>query len=193
MPYHLHFHPITEEGILVEDSKFTVECFQVLHRIECWGFLFRERRKPRKINKEAVRFYNITSANFERLKTGENIITEDGKAVLNEEVTLPNKPARSYAFCADTTYNEPIADKVKGVSLLYHETTYLKALEERAAARFHATTIQAANIAVLANVENLLIGHFSSKYEHLDEFLTEASEVFPNTRLAIEGVTYRIV
>jgi len=193
LPYNLHFHAIAEEGILVENPKFSVECFKVLHRIECWGFLFRERKKLRKINKEAIRFYNISSVNFECLKMGENIITEDGKVVLNEEVTLPNKPARSYAFCADTIYSEPIADKVKDVSLLYHETTYLKALEERAAARFHATTIQAANIAVKANAESLLIGHFSSKYENLDEFLTEATEVFPNTQLAIEGVTYRIV
>ncbi len=193
LPYHLHFHPITEEGILVEDPKFSVECFKVLHRIECWGFLFRERKKPRKINKEAIRFYNISSVNFERLKMGENITTADGEIVQYEQVTLPSKPARSYAFCADTIYNEPIADKVKDVSLLYHETTYLKALEERAAARFHATTIQAANIAAKANVESLLIGHFSSKYENLDEFLTEAAEVFPNTQLAIEGVTYRIV
>ncbi len=193
LPYHLHFHPITEEGILVEDPKFSVECFKVLHRIECWGFLFRERKKPRKIIKEAIRFYNISSVNFERLKMGENITTADGKIVQNEQVTLPGKPARSYAFCADTIYNEPIADKVKDVSLLYHETTYLKALEERAAARFHATTIQAANIAAKANAERLLIGHFSSKYESLDEFLIEAAEVFPNTQLAIEGVTYRIV
>jgi ribonuclease Z len=193
MPYRLHFHAITEEGILVEDPKFTVECFRVLHRIECWGFLFRERKKPRKINKEAIRSYNISSIDFERLKMGENITTEDGKLLLNEEVTLPNKPERSYAFCADTIYNELIADKVKNVSLLYHETTYLKALEERAAARFHATTTQAANIAVKANVTNLLIGHFSSKYEHLHEFLTEAAEVFPSTQLALEGVTYRIV
>ncbi len=193
LPYQLHFHPITEEGILVEDPTFSVECFEVVHRIECWGFVFRERKKPRKINKEAISSYDISSENFERLKFGENIRTVDGKLLLNKEVTLPNKAARSYAYCADTIYNEPIADKVKDVSLLYHETTYLKGLEERAAARFHATTTQAANIAAKANAENLLIGHFSSKYENLDEFLTEASEVFPNTQLAIEGVTYRII
>jgi ribonuclease Z len=78
------------------------------------------------------------------------------------------------------------------VTLLYHETTYLKGLEERAFARFHSTTAQAAEIAVKANVQNLLIGHFSSKYEQLDTFLEEAQEIFPSTSLAIEGVTYRI-
>ena len=76
--------------------------------------------------------------------------------------------------------------------MIYHETTYLKGLEERAFQRFHSTTLQAADIALKANAENLLIGHFSSKYEELDAFLEETREVFPASRLAIEGVTYLI-
>jgi ribonuclease Z len=193
LPYQLHFHPITEEGILVDHAHFSIESFKVVHRIECWGFLFREKKKPRRINKQVIERYKISTADFELLKLGEDVITEDGRLVPNAEVTLPNKPQRSYAFCADTIYKESIADKVKNVSLLYHETTYLKNLEERAASRFHATTTQAANIALKANAENLLVGHFSSKYENLDAFLTETSEVFPKTQLAIEGVTYRIL
>jgi ribonuclease Z len=193
LPYKLHFHSLTEEGVLVDEPKFSVETFRVTHRIECWGFLFREKKKARKINKQAIAPYHISTHNFELLKDGENVTSEDGQLILNEAVTLPNKPARSYAYCADTIYMESLAEKVKHVSLLYHETTYLKALEERAAARFHATTAQAAKVAADANADNLLIGHFSSKYEVLDEFLTEACEVFPNTQLAIEGVTYRIL
>jgi ribonuclease Z len=193
LPYHLHFHPITEEGMLVNDAGFSVETFRVVHRIECFGFLFREKKKPRKINKQTIAAYRISSADFEHLKSGEDVTTEDGILVKNEEVTLPNKAARSYAYCADTIYEQALAEKVKDVSLLYHETTYLKSLEERASARFHATTIQAANIALKANASNLLIGHFSSKYECLDEFLAETTEVFPATQLAIEGVTYRIL
>ena len=85
-----------------------------------------------------------------------------------------------------------MVEKIKNVDLLYHEATYLKALEQRAAERFHSTTIQAATIAKLGNVKKLLIGHFSSKYEVLDEFLVEAAEVFENTELALQGVSYRI-
>lgn len=192
LPYTLHFHPLIEEGALINDPRFSVECFKVIHRIECWGFIFRERRKPRKINKETIGNYNLNLADFELLKLGKDVTSIEGKTVPNEEVTLPNKPARSYAFCADTIYEEAIANKVKDVSMLYHETTYLKELEERAAARFHATTVQAANIALKANATALLIGHFSSKYERLHEFLSETSEVFPSTQLAIEGVTYLI-
>lgn len=191
--YTLYFHPIEKEGILLEDPKFSVECFRVFHRIECWGFIFREKKSPRKIDKNTISSYDIPASSFDLLKAGENIITENGQIILNKDVTIANTPARSYAYCADTLHNPSIAEKVKGVSLLYHETTYLKDLNERAFQRFHSTTLQAADIASRANAKALLIGHFSSKYEQLDVFLTEAKEVFPSTDLAIEGVTYRIL
>jgi len=191
--YKLHFHPLEKEGVLVDDPKFSVECFNVYHRIQCWGFLFREKKAPRKINKQAIGSYRLEAADYERLKMGEDVITQNGEEVKSEVVTIANAPAKSYAYCADTIHNPLIAEKIKGVSLMYHETTYLKELEERAFQRFHSTTIQAADIAAKANAASLIIGHFSSKYEELDAFLEEAREIFPNTDLAIEGVTYRIL
>ncbi len=190
--YQLHFHPITSEGILVDEKKFSVECFATRHRIECWGFIVREKKKPRKINKDVINQYDIPAAFYDRLKEGEDYITKEGNIIRNEAVTVPSKAAKSYAFAADTVYFEEIADKVKGVTMLYHESTYLKDQVDRAADRFHSTTVQAAAIASKAGVEKLLLGHFSSKYEVLDEFLAEAKEIFSNTQLAIEGCTYRI-
>lgn len=192
LPFTLHFHPLDSEEVIAEDAKYSVECFKVTHRIECWGFLFRERKKPRKIDKEKIAACYISTNLFEKLKSGEDVTDEAGKHIANESVTLPAAPSRSYAFCADTIFDEDIACKVKDVNVLYHETTYLKNLEDRAASRFHSTTVQAASIAVKANAKRLLIGHFSSKYETLDEFLLEAKEVFADTELALEGCTYRI-
>jgi ribonuclease Z len=192
LSYRLHFHPLDKEEVLVDDARFSVETFKVYHRIECWGFIFREKKKPRKINKETIGNYNVPAGYFELLKMGENVTTATGEVLLNENVTIANTPPASYAYCADTLFNPDVAEKTKNVTLLYHETTYLKGLEERAFARFHSTTAQAAEIALKANVQNLLIGHFSSKYEQLDTFLEEAQEIFPSTSLAIEGVTYRI-
>lgn len=191
--YKLHFHPLEGEGILLDHPKFTVETFRVFHRIECWGFIFREKKNPRKINKEIISSYQIPAASYDRLKMGENIVTQNGQVILNESVTVSNTPAKSYAYCADTMYNTEVAEKVKNVSLLYHETTYLKNLEDRALQRFHSTTAQAADIALRANAQSLLIGHFSSKYEELETFLEEAREIFPATDLAIEGITYRVL
>ena len=192
LPFPLHFHPLDKEGVIVEQPKFRVECFQTFHRIPCWGFIIREKKKPRKIDKEKLSAYNIPAAFYERLKEGADYETSEGKIIKNESVTFANTPPISYAYCADTRFDESIADKTKGVTILYHEATYLKDLEERAHARFHSTTIQAAAIAQRAGVKRLLLGHFSSKYELLDLFLAEAKEVFPDTELAIEGVTYRV-
>ncbi len=192
LPYPLHFYGLEKEGLILDHPKFSVECFKTQHRIPCFGFVIREKKKPRKINKEAALSYEIPSVYYERLKNGDDYETRDGKIIKNEWVTFPNTPGRSYAFCADTIYDPSIAEKTKGVTVLYHEATYLKDLEERAAARYHSTTIQAAAIAQQAGAQKLLIGHFSSKYEVLDDFLTEAQSVFPNTQLAIEGTTYLI-
>lgn len=192
LPYPLHFHPLVEEGPIVREAKFEVSCFHVYHRIECWGFRFREIRPLRKVNPEKARQYEVPSSFFDRLKWGENYRTQSGNIVENEWVTDPAVKAKSYAYSADTLYDERIIEKVCGVDLLYHETTYLKDLEERAGKRFHSTTVQAATVALKAGVQRLLIGHFSSKYEKLEAFEQEAREIFPRTDLALEGVTYRV-
>lgn len=192
LPYKLYFHALKTEDMIVNDKRMTVECFKVKHRIECWGFLFREKRNPRKVNPERAVIYEIPSAFYEKLQQGYDYTTKKGDIVPNDEVTTAAQKPKSYAYCGDTIYDESIAAKIQDVDLLYHEATYLKDLHERAASRFHSTTHQAASIAKLGNVKKLLIGHFSSKYETLDEFLPEACEVFENTELALEGACYRI-
>ncbi len=127
---------------------------------------------------------------FDRLKAGMILLMEQGKVIKNELVTDAAPKPKSYAFVQTICTHEEFIKKIEGVDILYHETTYLKDLPERASARFHATTHQAATIAKKANVKRLLIGHFSSKYDKLDIFEQEAREVFPATDLALEGVTY---
>ncbi|SFQ01156.1 ribonuclease Z [Parafilimonas terrae] len=191
LPYKLHFHFLEKEEIIVDEDKFSVECFKVFHRIDCWGFLFREKKSPRKINIEATTRHNVPVELFKQLKEGRDVMVNDN-LIKNEDLTFANRPPKSYAFCADTIYTESLSEKVKAIDLLYHEATYLKDKAEKAASRFHSTGEQAAMLAKLSNVKKLLIGHFSSSYETLDEFLTEAQAVFPNTQLALEGQTFII-
>ena len=192
LPFPLIFHPLEKEGLILEESKFTVETFQTQHRIPCWGFLIREKKEPRKIDKDKAVQYHIPSAYYQSLKAGYDYTAKDGTVIYNDQVTFANSPARSYAYCADTLYDERLATIAKDVTMIYHEATYLNGMEDRAAARFHSTTSQAASIALKANAGGLLLGHFSSKFEELHDYLKEALEVFPNTQLAIEGVTFKI-
>ena len=191
LPYALHFHPLTEDGVILKNDKFRVECFSTKHRIPCWGFRFEQVKAPRKLNPEKAIAHDVPASFFDRLKWGEDYLN-NGQVVKNEWVTEAAPRPKSYGYCADTIYDTTLCEKVKDVDLLYHETTYLKDLAERAASRFHATTVQAALIAKKANARRLLIGHFSSKYDKLDIFEQEAREVFAATDLALEGVTYTV-
>jgi ribonuclease Z len=190
LPFQLYFHPLEKEEILFEDKKFLVECFPVNHRIECWGFLFREKKNRRKIIVEEVKKYKVPKSFYENLHQGEDFVNEENQVIKNELLTIASEPPKSYAYCADTAFHEPIAEKIKGVDLVYHESTYLSDLEKKATDRFHSTAKQAATIANKAGVKKLLLGHFSSMYDTLEKFKEEACEIFPNTEIAEEGTCY---
>ena len=190
--YNLHFHTISKEATLVDDNKVTIRCFRTNHRIECYGFVFEEKKQPRKLETDKAIAHEVPTSFYERLKNGEDYLRKDGTLIKNDWVTSPGIKGSKYAFCADTRYDESIIPYIQDSDLIYHETTYLDALRDKAEARFHSTSKQAALIAKKACVKKLLIGHFSSKYPELDEFETEAREVFTNSELALEGVVYRL-
>jgi ribonuclease Z len=192
LSYSLFFHPILKSGVILDENRFSVRIFPLKHRIECWGFIFSQKKKPRSIDPNTIKKYDIPASFYPKLQNGEDYTTQKGALVKNEWVTVANLPCKSYAYCADTIYDEGLAEIVKGVDMLYHETTYLNESADKAAARYHCTTGQAANIALKAGVKRLIIGHFSSRYEHLEDFLTETTEVFKNTELSKEGTCYFI-
>lgn len=192
LPYQLNLHTISKPATLLDTEKLSVKCFRTNHRIECYGFLFTEKKPPRKLNPDKAKEYEIPQTFYDRLKAGEDYTQKDGTIIKNELVTEAAEPGKRYAFCADTKYDESLIPHIKGADMIYHETTYLDNLRERAENRFHSTTKQAATLAKKAGVKKLLIGHFSSKYDTLEEFELEAREVFPNTELALEGVAYNV-
>jgi ribonuclease Z len=193
LTYPLFFHSLHDECLLIENKKLSVSCFRVQHRIECWGFIFSEKDKLRKVDIEKAKEFQVPSSYFPNLKEGADYPRSDGTIIPNIMVTKAGPVARTYAYCADTRYDEHIADTVRGSNLIYHESTYLNEHEERAISRFHSTAAQAATIAKKAGVKRLILGHFSSKYSELGPFLEEASAIFPDTELALEGTTYLVI
>jgi ribonuclease Z len=107
---------------------------------------------------------------------------------------LTYKPynARSYAYLSDTNYSAKAAERVHGVDLLYHETTYSDKEAQWAKGRGHSTTLQAARVAQLAEAKRLIIGHFSSRYKDHNARAEECRTIFPNTDIATEGEIFYI-
>lgn len=182
----------TGMDLLFEDDKVEVFSFPLRHRIFCTGFLFREKPLLRKIDKYKLEKLNISVADIQLLRKGYDVVNADGETVKNAEATLDAPPARSYAYCSDTIYTPATVEFVKNVDLLYHESTFLEDKADRAAKTYHTTARQAAEIARAANVKQLLLGHFSARYGHLDEFIAQAAPVFEHCVLATDGKKVKI-
>ena len=185
----LFFHPIPldKEKILYEDESIIIHNLVLEHSIPSSGFLFKEKKKARNIIKEKIEEYNIPINEMNNIKNGSDFRLEDGSIIENEELTTIRKLLHSYCFCSDTAFVEENIERIKGVTLLYHEATFMQDLVEKAKETGHSTTIDAANMAKRAKVKNLLIGHFSSRYNDLNNLLEETKSVFPDTLLAIDG------
>jgi len=192
--YKLIFHIVRgeEAAVIYEDDLLQVTCFPMVHRIQTTGFVFSEKTFSRHINIKAAANYDVPFTEFANLKQGMDYKTEDGNVIANQLLTIEPQTPRSYAFCGDTAYHEPIADFVMGCDLLFHEATFMNIMAEVAAAKLHSTAEQAARIAVKAGARKLLLGHFSARYDDLVPLLEEAKAVFLESYLAEEGVVYKI-
>lgn len=192
LPFKLYFHALGNPSIIADLQTVKITSFKVSHRINCWGFNFQEKTNLRSLNPERLKSYEVPPEYFSKLQNGEDYINAKGTIVPNEELTVAGPVAKKYSYCADTKFDESIIENIKDSDLLYYETTYLKDKQDIAGLRFHSTTLDAGTMALKANVKKLIIGHFSSKYEKLDEFLNETCCIFKDTELAIEGACFRI-
>ena len=112
-----------------------------------------------------------------------------------DEVVTPRRnpwKPRSYAYVSDTAPFPELAEYVKGVDILYHEATYPKGMEDKAAQYFHSTTLQAASCAREAGAGKLLIGHYSSRVKDIATLGEECREIFPESFTVNDGDIFEI-
>jgi ribonuclease Z len=184
------FHELTSKKseLIYEDEKVTVHTIPLNHRLYTNGFLFSEKQKARKLNIENVQQYpEIETCDYHNIKAGKDVVLQSGEIIKNEELTLMSSKPLKYAFCSDTAYKPSIVSLIKDVDLLYHEATFLEDRVDLAKKTKHATAIQAAKIAKDANAQQLILGHFSSRYKNEELFKIEAQTIFKNVILAEAG------
>jgi ribonuclease Z len=175
---------------ILNTETIQIKTFPLKHRIDCTGFLLNKKKSKRKILADKLP-ENFPATFYKMLQEGHDVVDEfSGITYINDEYTTEGCPEKRLAYCSDTIYDETIVDYIKNVDLLYHEATFLAEHAERAKLTFHTTAAQAASIAQKANVKRLLIGHFSSRYKTIEDFLTEARAVFSDTTLSEEGENF---
>ena len=192
--YEVDFHAVdtSQQQVVYEDRSLTVETIPLEHRMPCCGYLFREKPSLPHIRRDMIDFYEIPTSQINNIKAGADWTTPDGEVVSNERLVEPAEPARSYAYCSDTRYIPTLPARIKGVSTLYHESTYGEDNLLMAQKYYHSTARQAALVAREAGVGQLLLGHYSSRYEDEQVLLREAQNVFENTYLTDENKIFDV-
>ncbi len=190
--YDLHFHELkaTESEVVFEDEKVIVKTIPLKHRIYTNGFMFQEKIDKRKLNVEAVQHYGIETCYFQNIKNGKDITSENGQVIENKLLSFDPLPPMSYAFCSDTVYDEAIIPLIQQVDVLYHESTFLESEKILANKTMHSTAIEAATIAFKANAKQLVLGHYSTRYDNISLFKQEAQTVFSEVILADDGKSF---
>ncbi|MDY2586921.1 ribonuclease Z [Winogradskyella aquimaris] len=188
----LIFHELTsnKSELIFEDDKVEVYTIPLKHRVYTNGFLFKEKDNERKLDINAVLNANVNKAYYRKLKQGADVVNDHGVLIKNELVTKDPVPPKSYAYCSDTVYNEDIIPIIKEATVLYHESTFLDKNKNLCERTKHSTARQAGIIAKKANVEALILGHFSTRYDGYDGFISEAKEEFDNVLLAQDGKSF---
>jgi ribonuclease Z len=190
--YNLFFHELEskESELIFEDSKVIVKTIPLKHRVYTNGFLFQEKPGDRKLNVEAVQQYNIHTAYYQKIKGGGDVTLDDGTVIENAKLSFDPIPSMSYAFCSDTVYSEAILPIIENVDVLYHESTFLESEASLAQKTLHSTAKEAARIALKANVKQLVLGHYSTRYDGIERFKEEAETIFPNVLLGDDGRSF---
>ena len=171
-----------------EDEKIKIIPFHTCHTIESQGYIFEEKDKmnidAEKLKKEGVTDWRV----LRKLKKGERVEI-NGKVLLPEDY-LVVKQGIKIAYTGDTGPCEKVINSVRDADLLIHDSTFLN--EEEAHEYGHSNSIDAATVALKANVKRLALFHISPRYDNTDELLANAKKIFKKTFVA-EPLSYYII
>ena len=192
--YEVAFHAVDtrKQQVVYEDRSLTVESIPLEHRMPCCGYLFKEKATLPHIRRDMIDFYQIPVSQINNIKAGSDWITAEGESVPNSKLVEAADQPRSYAYCSDTRYIPTLHERIRGVTALYHESTYGEDNLLMAEKYYHSTARQAALVARDAGAGKLLLGHYSSRYEDENVLLNEAKQVFENSFLCDEQMVFEL-
>jgi ribonuclease Z len=194
--YEIIVHPVTEEGIVLEEEDFYVKAFRLQHTKPCFGFTLVEHPRPGEFFPDKAKALSVPiGPMWAKLQGGEDVILEDGSKVTSSQVMGPERKGRKFSYVTDTLYTPEIAGHVSGSDFLVCEGMFDQSLIESAREKKHLTAAQAGMIASEAGgVKKMGLIHYSPRYADKDLriLLEEAKQNFSHTVLLRDRHLYTI-
>jgi ribonuclease Z len=180
-------HPVSEEGIVEDTGEFLIEARFLEHGIENIGWRITE-ASTRKYDVEKLKSFGVKGPLVKELQE-KGVIVIDGREVHLDDVSWIRQ-GDSFAVVIDTLPCKNAIEIARNANILLCESTYLEEHRELARQHNHMTAKQAALIAKEAGAQELILTHFSARYQNLKLFEQEARTIFPNTYVAEDMVTF---
>ncbi len=195
--YPVKVHTV-KPGVMFEDEEFSVSCAPLKHRVPAFGYRITEKDRSGHFDVEKAKALGIPSGPlYGQLKRGEWVTLPDGRKINGAELCGQTEVGRKVVYCTDTVYCENAIELAHDADVLIHEATFAHQDAELAYQRLHSTSTMAAQVALMAQVKQLIMTHFSPRYApgnpiELRNLLEEARSIFPNTQLASDFWTYEV-
>lgn len=180
-------HPVYEEGLVEDTGAFTIEARFLEHGVENIGWRITE-ASTRKYENDKLGSFGIKGHMVKELQRL-GYIDLNGRRVTIDEVSWIRQ-GDTFAIVIDTLPCQSAIETARNANILLCESTYLEEHRELARMHNHLTAKQAAEIARNANAKELILTHFSARYQNLKPFELEARAVFPNTFIADDLITF---
>lgn len=174
-------HPVTENGQVIDDGKFRIEAYFLDHGVDNIGWRITE-PDQRKFYKERLDEYGIEGPSIPKLMR-EGVLYIDKKKISLDDVSWIRQ-GDTFAIVVDTKLCAEAIQVAQNAKLFLCEATYGDEHAHLAKQHNHLTASQAASIAKKADVQELVLTHFSARYAILQPLLEEARKIFPKTMLA---------
>lgn len=192
--YEIIFTPV-EEGAIVEEEEFSVNCFMLRHTKLCYGYSIVEKPRAGEFSVERALEHRVPRGPlWSKLQHGSSVLNSDGETVTPDMVLGPERDGRKFTYITDTLYFPELADYAHDSDILFCEGMFDSSLEADAQDKKHMTSRQAAMVARDANAAKLCLQHYSPRYSdrELKVLLEEAREIFPQTVLTRDRMCFNI-
>jgi len=192
-----HSYPITvtdlsEPIIAPEAEEIVVYPFPIVHRVPCWGYVLKETPRPGKFSTEKAVGLGVPKSKLGTLAKNNPVTLENGTVINTSDCLFPHTPGRHLVLLGDTCDPSSVLEAGQGCDILVHETTFEAKETEIALKSGHSTTEMAGKFAAALNAKNLIITHFSARYDDLNPLRVETEQVCPDTNVHIAEDFFQI-
>ena len=166
-----------KEGLVLDDITYTIHACEADHSIPAFSYVLQEKEKPGRFYPEKAKELGIPEGKlWHELQSGKEVKV-DNKTFKPSDIMGEKRRGKKIGISGDTRPTKKLEEFFKECDYLTFDSTYSDELRDKAKDHYHSTAKEAAQLAKNAGVANLILTHFSARYDDAEEMVKEAKTV----------------